>query len=117
MERNSKKYFEWKSRVNVRDNFICQECGKEGSEAHHIQSWKEYPDKRFEVSNGITLCLDCHKKQRSSGRPKTKYGKNKTYYLSIETIEKLIVDSRLKNSSMSQYIEDLINGMTNEEKT
>ena len=108
MNRNSKQYFEWKARVNVRDNFTCQECGKKGNEAHHKKSWKDYPELRFDISNGITLCLDCHKKHGHGGRPKIKDGKVATFYLSISIIEKLKEYSFKNKKSMSQYVEELI---------
>ncbi len=108
MDRNSKQYMEWKARVNVRDNFICQECGKEGRETHHKKSWKDFPKLRFEISNGITLCLDCHKKHGHGGRPKIKDGKLITLYVSKTIIEKLKEDSFKNNKSRSQYVEDLI---------
>lgn len=28
--------------------------------AHHIYNWKDNPDKRYDIDNGITLCEDCH---------------------------------------------------------
>jgi len=110
MNRNGRKYAEWKARVNVRDNFICQNCGKPGNEAHHIKSWKDHPKLRFEVSNGETLCLDCHKKYRHGGRPKIKEGKVVTFYLKIDSIEKLKDQSFKNKKSMSKYVEDLIDG-------
>ena len=59
--RNSWQYNEWKQKVNTRDNFTCQDCGKEHSQiAHHIKMWHEHPELRFEVSNGITICRACH---------------------------------------------------------
>lgn len=66
--RNSLDYKEWRIMVFGRDNYTCQECGnKNGNgkdiylEAHHIKSFAEYLELRFEISNGITLCEDCHK--------------------------------------------------------
>lgn len=55
---------EWSKAVRERDGYKCQDCGKEGGRlhAHHIKSWKEYPDLRWEVSNGVTLCPRCHQK-------------------------------------------------------
>jgi len=53
----------WRTAVFKRDNYTCQKCGnkKSGSfNAHHIRSFKNYPELRFEVDNGITLCKDCH---------------------------------------------------------
>jgi hypothetical protein len=106
-----KEYREWKARVNVRDNYICQECGKKGCEAHHIKSWYEFPELRFDVNNGITLCLDCHKTSKHGGRPKIKDGKVVTFYLSFEVIEKISDNAFKTKKSKSQYIEDLVKEM------
>ena len=54
-------YRKWVSAVFSRDQGKCQKCGSlEGLHAHHIKSWEECPELRFEVSNGITLCFRCH---------------------------------------------------------
>lgn len=62
----SKKYITWRNSVFERDNYTCQECGVMGNikylTAHHIKSWAHYPELRFEVNNGKTLCEDCHEK-------------------------------------------------------
>lgn len=52
----------WRTLVMKRDNFTCQKCGYQGHElhAHHIKEFAIYPELRFEVSNGLTLCVDCH---------------------------------------------------------
>lgn len=62
--RFSSKYKQWRFDVYLRDNFTCQKCGdnKGGNlNAHHIKPFADYPELRFEVSNGLTLCENCHK--------------------------------------------------------
>jgi len=68
--RRSFEYKEWREKVFERDNYTCQNCGdKQGRnlEAHHIKDFVLYPELRFEVSNGLTLCKKCHKKTENWG--------------------------------------------------
>ena len=59
--RLAKEVTEWREAVYKRDNYTCQECGIKGNiHAHHIKSWAEYPELRFDIDNGITLCEGCH---------------------------------------------------------
>jgi len=62
--RNSTEYSNWRKLVFERDNYTCQHCGKQGVElnAHHIMKFSTHHDLRLEVSNGLTLCVPCHKK-------------------------------------------------------
>lgn len=62
--RNSLEYKEWRLAVFERDQFTCQECKKIGGklEAHHIEHFATNIDLRFDVTNGKTLCIDCHNK-------------------------------------------------------
>lgn len=63
--RNTKEYSEWRSSVFKRDNFKCQDCGKFSGElnAHHIKTFKQFPEHRYDVDNGVTLCVKCHRKR------------------------------------------------------
>lgn len=61
--RNIAGYSKWRKSVYERDNYTCQMCGCEGKKlnAHHIKPWAEFPEFRFSVDNGVTLCEACHK--------------------------------------------------------
>lgn len=73
--RNSTKLRKWREKVYRRDNYICQHCGDTGHlHAHHIEEWAENKDKRFDVDNGLTLCIDCHGKVH--GKDFTERSKN-----------------------------------------
>lgn len=52
----------WRRDVLKKDDYTCQDCGvvEVQMTAHHISSWAKYPQLRFDVENGITLCADCH---------------------------------------------------------
>lgn len=61
--RQSKKYKEWQQSVYKKDNWTCQICKKHCHTdivAHHLFSFELFPNKRFQVKNGITLCRKCH---------------------------------------------------------
>lgn len=67
--RNSKKYKDWRLSVFERDNYTCIICkSKSGSgktvvlNADHIKPFSLYPKLRFNLNNGRTLCVPCHKK-------------------------------------------------------
>lgn len=69
------EYKSWRSAVYKRDNFTCQHCGQYGRDliAHHIKSWADYPELRFDVDNGLTLCRACHDKLHGYiKKPKTR---------------------------------------------
>lgn len=61
--RNSMEYQQWREAVFVRDSYTCQKCGKRGVSLHadHIKPFALFPDLRFDVSNGRTLCVPCHR--------------------------------------------------------
>ena len=55
-------HHKWVNAVVSRDQATCQHCGNTNVElhAHHIKSYKDYPELRFDINNGITLCYRCH---------------------------------------------------------
>lgn len=61
--RNSEKIKYWRKDVFERDNYTCRKCNQKGGvlNAHHIKRFSDYPELRTELSNGITLCVECHK--------------------------------------------------------
>jgi hypothetical protein len=89
--RESAKYNLWRQSVYIRDNFTCQKCGEKGGNlvAHHKKPFSKLLDEvkknlplfdlyegaliyspLWDVDNGITLCLKCHKKIHKIGGKK-----------------------------------------------
>lgn len=75
--RQSARYKAWRTLVFERDNYTCVHCQDHNYEgrgsslalhADHIQPFSLFPELRFEVSNGRTLCIPCHKKTGTYGR-------------------------------------------------
>lgn len=70
---NSRRYREWRKAVFERDDYKCVKCGYSGGRilnAHHKKDWSMFPELRYNVSNGETLCINCHKLTKSFGRKK-----------------------------------------------
>jgi hypothetical protein len=63
------EYLLWRVAVFIRDDYTCQKCNKHGGnmEAHHIKSWNKYPELRYAIDNGQTLCIPCHRQTDSWG--------------------------------------------------
>lgn len=67
--KHTQEYKDWRTKVFKRDNWTCQDCGQRGGvlNADHIKPQSLYPELRFKVSNGRTLCRPCHKKTPTWG--------------------------------------------------
>ena len=91
--KGSYQYRLWRKAVFQRDNWTCRHCNKRSKKGdkieihpHHIISFSLILDKEciktieqalkckqlWDVSNGLTLCLECHKKTDSYGKYKSR---------------------------------------------
>jgi len=66
-------YIRWSSEVKRRDNYSCVICNRKGValNSHHMNAWAHFPTERYDVGNGVTLCLFHHEDFHD------KYGKGK----------------------------------------
>jgi len=75
--RTSSKMFEWRIAVYTRDGNKCRICGAKSKNVHHIIHFKDLLgnsnvktlddvynyEPLWDVDNGISLCLECHKNE------------------------------------------------------
>lgn len=64
--RSSTEYKLWRKAVFERDNYTCVWCKRKEEvsgklNADHIKPFAYFPELRFAIDNGRTLCIDCHK--------------------------------------------------------
>lgn len=59
----------WRKAVFERDNYTCTGCGARGGylNADHIKPFADYPELRWELDNGRTLCVSCHRQTPTYG--------------------------------------------------
>lgn len=67
-ERGGTLHKQWSKNIKNRDSWKCKInnaecCGK--VIAHHILSWAKFPELRYELNNGITLCHFHHPRKRN----------------------------------------------------
>ena len=80
--RSSSEMRVWREAVFKRDNYTCRNCSARGGEgrkvllhADHVKPFAYFPNLRFTLSNGQTLCIDCHRKTDTyAGKAILNYG-------------------------------------------
>ena len=54
-------FIEWRDSVKDSAGWKCIICGSNKNlEAHHLNGWRDFPDERFLLDNGVSLCRDHH---------------------------------------------------------
>ena len=64
----SPECIKWRESIFKRDGYKCKINNSDCCvtvQAHHILNWKDYPGLRFNINNGITLCLVHHPRKRT----------------------------------------------------
>ena len=66
--RHSLGYRLWREAVFARDNWTCIWCGARNGNGYkvilhvdHIKRFADFPELRFAIDNGRTLCVSCHR--------------------------------------------------------
>ena len=62
-KRDNKTYREWRTKVFERDCWTCQITGIKGKKivAHHLQSYANNKELRYDINNGVTITEDIHR--------------------------------------------------------
>ena len=61
----------WGLEVKKRDDYTCQDCGENNKHllhSHHLKERRDFPELRFNLDNGITLCIGCHAERHKDDR-------------------------------------------------
>lgn len=73
--RSKVEYKKWRNTVFKRDDYTCTLCGARSGNgkavvlnADHIKPFSIFKELRFNIENGRTLCVPCHRKTDTYGR-------------------------------------------------
>ena len=96
LSRGSLEHRIWHKAVFERDKYTCVLCGYKSNggkpadiHADHIKSFTHYPELRFDINNGRTLCKKCHYSTENWGGK----GRRKSYVQLIPSVQWLLLQS------------------------
>jgi len=71
-QRDTATYYHWRKQVFERDNYTCKICGVRGGVLHadHIKPFSLFTELRYDINNGRTLCISCHRQTPTYGNHK-----------------------------------------------
>lgn len=60
--RTNREHIDWAKAVKERDSYTCKACKQIGKQlhSHHLNSFSKFPEERYKLDNGVTLCKKCH---------------------------------------------------------
>lgn len=100
------KYKEWRRLVLERDNHNCVMCGEQNKRlvVHHIKSFMDNPDLRFDIDNGRTLCDKCHYSTPDYGWKKYHAAnKGSDKYKQVNTQKKAVLVFGIEGNFIKEY--------------
>jgi 5-methylcytosine-specific restriction endonuclease McrA len=94
--RSSSKNNRWKKEILKRDNFTCQICSETTNilHVHHLENYSSCKDKRFLLTNGIAMCVNCHRQFHS------KYGFVQNNKIQFEEFKSSYTVKYIKNKEI-----------------
>lgn len=87
--RKSSEYRAWRHGVFARDGYKCRKGRSHSThlQPHHILNFHAHPELRYDIENGVTLCVLCHKDFHRA------FGKKRNTRLQIELFLSAMVET------------------------
>lgn len=98
-ERSSYQAKIWRKACIERDDHTCQKCGsKDRLHVHHILEYKDFPDQRWNINNGVTVCAFCHEKIHKREFPDWLTGRKRKAETQVTTVDRVTRKDSLRAS-------------------
>jgi hypothetical protein len=100
------------------NNYICSCCGLTDTilNAHHLNSWKFFPEQRFDLNNLVSLCETCHSdfhkihgNGKATANTKTQYEEFKNNRLNHLIKKNIVIVAGVSGSGKSWVCKQLSN--------